>query len=827
MTKRKNAVYGRLLCGLLAVLMALMLFPARETRAAEGDVAQIGETTYATLDEAIAAAENDDVATTIELLADATTAGMSLYEDLTIVAAEGLASKPTITFTQNGIALGYGGNAPALTFKNIDVIMDDIGMTPATGEWNWQSICASAGASLTLDNVNMTMDGENAQGAWDEKNQRFRTVHAIYFTGNNKLNLVNGANLTIKNYDEDALEWDGGDGGYNVNITNSTYISDNNRSGFTGTFYATIDNSTVKVINSSGNGSNGTYYTIRNNSNVLFDNNADWGISAYRIDMSTNSTLTATDNGRSGVWTRILNVDSTCTLDVENNGYSFSSNMSNFEQTGSFGSSTGATSNAGITFWGNATPSTIQKGANVTIKNNAGSGISALQGICNLNIQSGTITNNGAYSAEYGGGIFSIGTITVGSDVEIYNNHASKAGDDIYFQPNGSRAFTFNSVGSDWWLDGDTDELDCNGLKHMIDGWYIDVVDDRWDCPDGINDEYELNGTATVSTTIALKAAHGIDPVSPTEADVIKTSNHDTTIGQVTAGSTVPFEVQIDVPDFDGNLIVTDTMTNMTFNGDLRLNDKSVSATSTGNGFTYEIPGIYRGDTITLTYSGTVLSNLSAGTELENTVSFNGDFSSVTGTVIEEQGTVDNDYRLTIVKKWVADDPEDRPETVTFNVYKDGVLDGQKTIKGRYFGDSDTWRDSYPIEEYEVGADWWVEEVDVPVNYTDDVEEIRDNVFYVYNTYEEPVIEEPESSEPESSEPSSEPSEVTPSEPSVEPSEPSSEPSEPVSEPEPAEPTLPQTGQVWWPVILLLAGGAVLVAFGAFRTIRGHGRRER
>ena len=115
----------------------------------------------------------------------------------------------------------------------------------------------------------------------------------------------------------------------------------------------------------------------------------------------------------------------------------------------------------------------------------------------------------------------------------------------------------------------------------------------------------------------------------------------------------------------------------------------------------------------------------------------------------------------------------------------------------------------------------------MPVNYTDDVEEIRDNVFYVYNTYEEPVIEEPESSEPESSEPSSEPSEVTPSEPSVEPSEPSSEPSEPVSEPEPAEPTLPQTGQVWWPVILLLSGGAVLVAFGAFRTIRGHGRRER
>lgn len=88
----------------------------------------------------------------------------------------------------------------------------------------------------------MTMDGT---GTADN-------VHAIYFGSNNKLNLSNGSELKIKNYNQDALEWDGGDGGYNVNIKDSTYTSDNNRSGFTGTFYATIDNSTVKVINSRG-----------------------------------------------------------------------------------------------------------------------------------------------------------------------------------------------------------------------------------------------------------------------------------------------------------------------------------------------------------------------------------------------------------------------------------------------------------------------------------------------------------------------------------------------------------------------------------------------
>ena len=122
-TKRKNAVYGRLLCGLLAVLMALMLFPARETRAAEGDVARIGDATYETLDEAITAAADG---ATIELLADATTSGMNLSKNLTIEKAEELTTEPTITFTHQGIAL-WG---ISLTFKDCNVVMNGIGSTP-------------------------------------------------------------------------------------------------------------------------------------------------------------------------------------------------------------------------------------------------------------------------------------------------------------------------------------------------------------------------------------------------------------------------------------------------------------------------------------------------------------------------------------------------------------------------------------------------------------------------------------------------------------------------------------------------------------------------
>lgn len=532
----------RLLSTLVALCMVLVLFPA-VALAAEGDVAQIGDATYATLDDAVAAAADG---ATIELLADATTSGLNLSKNLTIQAAEGLETKPTVTFTQYGIAL-WG---KALTFKDCNVVMNGIGSTPYTAEWSWMAICASSDASLTLDNVTMTMDATGVSNS----------PHAIYFCNNNVLNLVNGTELTIKNYPQDALEWDGGNGGYNVNITNSTYISDNNRSGFTGTFYATIDNSTVEVLNSSANGSNGTYYTIKNGSDVEFDNNGSWGISAYRIDMSTNSTLIATDNGYSGIWTRILNADETCTIDVENNGYGGQFDLDKV------GSDTAATSNAGISFWGHVDASEIQDGANVTIKNNAGSGISGLQGVSNLTIGSATIVNNGTNNAGAGavcgGGIYTIGTMNLGPNVVIYNNHATTAGDDLYFAPRSdNKTFSFSNVGADWALDGDPD------CEHRIDGWYDDSNGTRWEAhaetEEGnhivLFDEFaEDTGLATVTGLTALKAAHGLDAKDKTSYPgldkVILTEGEGETTVEATedtaaAGETVDFKLTTNVPD--------------------------------------------------------------------------------------------------------------------------------------------------------------------------------------------------------------------------------------------------------------------------------------
>lgn len=162
----------------LAIMLALIMVLAMVPAFAEGEVAQIGGTKYATLDKAIEKAADSD---TIVLLADCTTAGMNLSNNLTIDGGE---AKRTITFNDKGIAL-WG---KSLTFKNCNVVMNGIGSTPYTAEWNWMAICASKDASLTLDNTEMTMDGTKTAD----------NVHAIYFCSNNKLTLTN-SKLEIKN----------------------------------------------------------------------------------------------------------------------------------------------------------------------------------------------------------------------------------------------------------------------------------------------------------------------------------------------------------------------------------------------------------------------------------------------------------------------------------------------------------------------------------------------------------------------------------------------------------------------------------------------------
>ena len=183
--------------------------PAAPTAPAEAKtvatITKDGTTTeYTSFDAAVNAAQKGD---TIEVVEDADTYGMMLKDKkLTIQGAkkatqknedgteEETTVKPKLTFKKQGIAL----LGTELTFKDMQVDMIGIGSTPY--EWKWVTICAQNKSVLELDNTNMTLDGSNTGDK-----------HAIFFDGPNQyLNVKNGSNLTIQNYQEDALEWNDG-----------------------------------------------------------------------------------------------------------------------------------------------------------------------------------------------------------------------------------------------------------------------------------------------------------------------------------------------------------------------------------------------------------------------------------------------------------------------------------------------------------------------------------------------------------------------------------------------------------------------------------------
>ena len=458
---------------------------------------------YDSIDQAIQEAADG---ATVQVTKDTTTQGINLKKNLTI---EGVASttkkqdaegnvvettkKPQLTFENTGIALW----SKSLTFKNMQVVLNGIGTTPDTANnLTWMTVHASKDSTLTLDNTDMTMNGTGTAG----------NTHAIYFNGNDKLNVRNGSNLTIKNYKQDALEWDGGDGGYNVNITDgSTYTSDHNRSGFTGTFHVTVDDSTVKVLNSTGNGSNGSHFDIKNGSDVEFSNNGVHGLSAGNLNIE-DSTVTANNNGYNGIiFTGKGTIkDSTVTI------------------TGTKGKSYW---NAGMRlFKSNATMDIVN--STVTIKDNEVSGIFCDSG-SKLTIDDSsnvTVTGNNAAQencstkkdlAQSGGGLVvrENASAKLGAKTTINNNHATVAGDDIFVEEGGKLTFSVTNAGT-----GDT----LNDCGDKIDGWYTDANGQRWNfhgeepffqnlLDSGAELTQNEDGTYTITAGeggLALKAAH-------------------------------------------------------------------------------------------------------------------------------------------------------------------------------------------------------------------------------------------------------------------------------------------------------------------------------
>jgi len=371
--------------------------------------------------------------------------------------------------------------------KNVNASMAGVGSTPYTAEWNWMSVCASKDASLTLDGATLTMDGAGAGN-----------VHAIYFCSNNKLNLKNGSNLTIKNYKQDALEWDGGDGGYNVNIEGgSTYTSDHCRSGFTGTFIVTVDNSKVYVENSTGNGSNGSHFNIKNGSVVDFSGNGSHGLSAGNLTINS-STVTASNNALTGI--------------IFTGKGEFKS--ANVQISGTKGTSYW---NAGMRLMKANARLDVDAASTVSITGNKVTGLFLDSGAQAAFAEGSglTITGNDASqencstkkdTAQMGGGVVvrNGASLALPASAVIDNNNAALAGDDLYVEKGGTISFgaTHNNVLSGF-----------EGCGHAIDGWYDDAAASRWSAHGEKKHVVAVRpGTSLVAKegAIALKAAHGL-----------------------------------------------------------------------------------------------------------------------------------------------------------------------------------------------------------------------------------------------------------------------------------------------------------------------------
>lgn len=514
----------RLLSALVALCMVLVLFPA-VALAAEGDVAQIGDTTYATLDEAVETAEEG---ATIELLQDCElTKGFN--KTLTFTGTGKITINKQLTSNGEGwMCFGLYDPSRVLTFDGSGVEVEwnsEVGTSP------WLMLSLSGTLNVTNGaKVTFTVDS----GSTGSRN-------AIYMNAGSSINVTNGSTFIINGYGTAGKEGQGlqlnETGTASVNVTgNSTFIINGTNRGYVNSPTIYVENSTFTVQNCTANASNGGNFTAIN-SKINYLNNSGHGLSAGDVIIK-NSEFTAENNGYYGVYaTAAFLVDSTSTVTVTKNSW--------------------AGDYAGLKLTSGVTSGLVEAGAVVTITGNYCSGLSNNGKVVFEEGAKLTIMNNvnDKGTTSNGGGVYNSGSsanLTLPSDAVIYNNHADSAGDDIF--SNTTSTIIFGKVGADWVLD------DCN---QMIDGWYDDSADARWEAhaetEEGnhivLFDEFaEDTGLATVTGLTALKAAHGAegkDKTSYPGLDKVIVTEDGTEVDADTAaaGGTVNFKLTTNVPD--------------------------------------------------------------------------------------------------------------------------------------------------------------------------------------------------------------------------------------------------------------------------------------
>lgn len=476
------------------------------TPQAEG-VAKIGDTTYATLDEAVKKAEEGS---TIELLQDCTLE---------------TGFNKTLTFTGNGkitinkqlksdgeswMCFGLGDPSRVLTFDGPNV---EVEWSSEVGTAPWLMLSLSGTMNVT-NGAKITFIVDS--GSTGSRN-------AIYMNAGSAINVSEGSTFIIKGNDTTGKEGQGiqldKTGAATINVTGESHfeINGTNR-GYVNSPTIYVEDSDFAVRNCTSNASNGGILEVVR-SKVVYENNAGHGISSSQLLIKDHSTVTCDNNGNYGAYaSSAFLVDGTSTLTVTHNS-----------KAGDF---------AGLKITNGVSNGKVESGAVVTITDNYCSGLSNNGKLTFDEGASLTITgnDNDKGTSTYGGGIYNSGSSAVlilPSDAIIYNNHAknrsinSSAGDDIF--NNTTATITFGKVGSGWKLDDCKDDegntVEGCTAGGVIDGWYDDSANEvsedgnvtsynRWNAHDGDNiyhvEKYTFtDGVTTVRGMLSLKAAHG------------------------------------------------------------------------------------------------------------------------------------------------------------------------------------------------------------------------------------------------------------------------------------------------------------------------------
>ena len=436
--------------------------------------ASINDTMYETLREAINAVNADEVIT--------------LLDDIN---ESNLFVNKTVTIAGNGkkIVTGYLENIGNLTIKNtvleINATGDNSILMNVTGaEFNVlegskvtitkKGILSISNTTINVDNSIFTLK-DITYDAWMQGQAGY--IYAY-------LNVTNGATFKISNVIKNA---NGGGGNglnwINTTVTNANLIIEDCE-------YQGIVGGSLKLNNSSAS-FKGNYY-----SHVLYRND--------ELIVDGTSTYSITDNKSTGIWSVAgkITFKAGSKVNLTNNGNS-KANISDEDITNV---SSGVDSSVIYLASRKRSSLLIEDGSIVNITNNylraiANNGTAYIGNTTNIMNNGMVNPNYGKIAPIYGGGIFNSGTLTIAEGVNIYNNHALEAADDIY-NVNGA-VIDFKDVKDNWILD------DCDD---KINNWYDDSKDARWNAHTDKEEELHVDDfkSGKYEAGFSIKAAHNL-----------------------------------------------------------------------------------------------------------------------------------------------------------------------------------------------------------------------------------------------------------------------------------------------------------------------------